>query len=191
MVRNERKNAWRFARWHSMHRGMSAVRAPRTNHLSVRRCMVGWPGAEGRALQAVRELRANQTPRGLRLPSVWSHCTQDLREALLKGSKWSLPLVPAWSLPDSRKMQRLGLGCMWAVLCPYCDEFHMHSPGEGQRSAHCCAHKDGSHYLLEFAGALPLEHHDRFCEWVKGDLPRLVHERAGAEGEPCAPPLAA
>ncbi len=91
------------------------------------------------------------------------------------------PLVPAWSLPDIRKMRGLGLGYMWAVLCPYCREFHLHSPGEGRRYAHCCAHKDGSHYLVEFAGALPLEHHDRFCAWVRADLPRMVHQPAAAD----------
>jgi hypothetical protein len=144
--------------------------------------------AEGRALQAWQELQAkNPNARGLRLGSVWAHCTQDLREALLKGGRWSLPLVPAWCLPENRKIRRLGLGCMWAVLCPYCSEFHMHSPGEGQRSAHCCARDDGGHYVLEFAGALPQEHHDGFCEWVKGDLPRLVQEATAAEVETCAP----
>lgn len=146
--------------------------------------------AEGRALEAWRELRAKSPgARGLGLSSVWGLCTEDLREALLRGSNWSLPLVPAWSLPEGRRMQRLGLGCMWAVLCPYCDEFHMHSPGEGRRIAHCCGHGEGKFYLLECAGELPAEHHDRFCEWVRSDLPRLVRERpveAGARFDPHA-----
>jgi hypothetical protein len=137
---------------------------------------------EGRASEAWRELRAQDAPAGrLKLAAVWAHCTQELREALLKGSKWSLPLVPAWSLPDSRRIRGLGLGSMWAVVCPYCSEFHTHSPGPGRRTAHCCAHKDGRHYVIEFAGALPLDHQDRFCTWVKTDLPRLVHTWAEAD----------
>jgi hypothetical protein len=147
--------------------------------------------AEGRALETWRELRAKSPhTKGLGLASVWGHCTQDLREALLKGNNWSLPLVQAWSLPENRRMQRLGLGCMWAVLCPYCDGFHMHSPGEGRRVAHCCAHGDDQFYLLEHVGVLPDEHHDRFCEWVRSDLPRLVKAPADADIA-CAPPLAA
>jgi hypothetical protein len=140
--------------------------------------------AEGRALQAWRELRAqNGLASPLGFATVWAHCSEDLRESVLKAT----PPVPAWSLPDSRKMRGLGLGYMWAILCPYCSEFHMHSPGEGKRHAQCCAHRDGSHYLLEFAGALPLEHQDRFCAWVRADLPRLVHQPAEVDAG-CALP---
>jgi hypothetical protein len=136
--------------------------------------------AEGRATEAWRELRAqNGLASPLGFATVWAHCTEDLREAVLMPT----PLVPAWSLPDIRKMRGLGLGYMWVVLCPYCREFHMHSPGEGRRHAHCCANKGDSHYLVEFAGALPLEHHDHFCAWVRADLPRLVNQPAEAEAE--------
>lgn len=27
----------------------------------------------------------------------------------------------------------------WTVDCPYCSAYHLHSPGEGARSAHCVA----------------------------------------------------
>jgi hypothetical protein len=83
--------------------------------------------------------------------------------------------VPAWSLPDSPKMRGLGLGHMWAVLCPYCEEFHTHSPGEGRRTPHCCGERDRQHYVLEFAGALPVEHRTRFYRSSKSGLPRLLH----------------
>jgi hypothetical protein len=83
--------------------------------------------------------------------------------------------VQAWSLPDSPKMRGLGLGRMWAVLCPYCDEFHTHSPGEGRRTPHCCSERDKQHYILEFAGPLPVEHRTRFYRSSKSGLPRLLH----------------
>ena len=146
---------------------------------------------EGRAREAWRELRAkNASVRGVKVASVWAHCTQDLREALIKGAAWSLPLVPAWSLPDNRRMRGLGLGRMWAVLCPYCSQFHTHSPGEGHRTAHCCAHRAVKHYVLEFAGALPPERQTQFHDWVQADLPRFVQQWAEA-GSPSAEPLAA
>jgi hypothetical protein len=72
-------------------------------------------------------------------------------------------------------MRGLGLGHMWAVLCPYCDEFHTHSPGEGRRTPHCCSERDRQHYVLEFAGALPAEHRTRFYRSSKSGLPRLLH----------------
>ncbi len=86
------------------------------------------------------------------------------------------PSVLAWSLPDSRRMRGLGLGHMWAVLCPYCDEFHTQSPGEGQRTPHCCNDRSRpQHYVLAFAGAMPVEHRTRFYRSSKSDLPRLLH----------------
>jgi hypothetical protein len=91
-----------------------------------------------------------------------------------RGRGRCLP-VSAWSLPDSPKMRGLGLGHMWAVLCPYCDEFHTHSPGEGRRTPHCCSERDRQHYVLEFDGALPVEHRTRFYRSSKSGLPRLLH----------------
>jgi hypothetical protein len=150
---------------------------------------------EGRARLAWQEVQAHNGLAGpLGFAGVWAHCSEDLREALLRRSGDALPMVPAWSLPDNRKMRGLGLGYIWAVLCPYCSEFHVHSPGEGRRHAHCSAHKDDSHYLLEFAGALPDEHHVRFYAWVRGNLPRLVHPEAANDAGhsvSAAEPLAA
>jgi hypothetical protein len=83
--------------------------------------------------------------------------------------------VPAWSLPDSSRMRGLGLGRMWAVLCPFCNEFHTHSPGEGGRTPHCCGERDRRSYVLQFAGALPVEHRTRFYRSSKSGLPRLLH----------------
>jgi hypothetical protein len=90
--------------------------------------------------------------------------------------------VPAWSLPDIAKMRRLGLGRMWAVLCPFCGEFHTHSPGEGPRTPHCCGEPDSRRYTLEFAGPLPVEHRMRFYRSSKSGLPRLLHHWPEATG---------
>lgn len=140
---------------------------------------------EGRAGEAWRELRANNPSQpGVKVTSVWAHSTQDLRQALIKGAAVSLPLVPAWSLPENRRMRGLGLGRMWAVLCPYCSQFHTHSPGEGHRTAHCCAHRDGKHYVLEFAGALPPERQNQFHDWIQTALPRFVQHWAETESPP-------
>jgi hypothetical protein len=141
---------------------------------------------EGRAHEAWRELKTqNAGVRRSRLASVWANCAQDLRDALLKSRAY--PAVTAWSLPDSRRMRQLGLGCMWAVLCPYCSEFHTHSPGEGRRTAHCCAHHEGRHYVVEFDGVLPLELQSRFYDSSKADLPRLVQQWAEADGRDTQP----
>jgi hypothetical protein len=72
-------------------------------------------------------------------------------------------------------MRGLGLGRMWAVLCPYCNEFHTHSPGEGGRTPHCCGERDRRSYILQFAGALPVEHRTRFYRSSRSGLPRLLH----------------
>jgi hypothetical protein len=64
---------------------------------------------------------------------------------------------------------------MWAVLCPFCNEFHTHSPGEGGRTPHCCGERDRRSYVLQFAGALPVEHRTRFYRSSKSGLPRLLH----------------
>jgi hypothetical protein len=102
-------------------------------------------------------------------------CLEHAKElAGWRGRGHCLP-VSAWSLPDSPKMRGLGLGRMWAVLCPYCEEFHTHSPGEGRRTPHCCGERDRQHYVLEFAGALPLEYRTRFYRSSKSGLPRLLH----------------
>jgi hypothetical protein len=147
---------------------------------------------EGRARGVWRDLRAQRAPEGSsKFASVWTDCAQDLRKALLNGSPAGCPEVQAWSLPDSRRMRALGLGCIWTVLCPHCSEFHIHSPGEGRRTAHCSA-GDAGHYTVAFAGALPLEHHTKFQHWVMAHLPRLVQQASAHDGESThAEPLAA
>ena len=128
---------------------------------------------EGRAVEVWRDLRAqNDSAKRLKLAGVWASCADGLRQAVMNDGQFHRVL--AWSLPDSRKMRGLGLGRMWAVLCPYCQRFHMHSPGEGRRTPHCCAENDDRHYALEFAGSLPLEHHRRFYRTSRVDLPKLV-----------------
>lgn len=130
---------------------------------------------EGRAAEVWQELRKqNGAAKRLRIAGVWADCADSLRETLLSGADGAQ--VQAWSLPDSRKMRSLGLGRMWAVLCPYCRRFHMHSPGEGRRTPHCCADKDNAHYVLAFAGPLPLQHHRRFFRSSRGDLPRVLDQ---------------
>lgn len=132
---------------------------------------------EGRAVEVWRDLRAQHaSANGLRLAGVWANCSEGLRTTLLSDSNGQSCQVPAWSLPESRKMRGLGLGRMWAVLCPYCHRFHLHSPGEGRRTPHCCADKDSNHYVLGFAGALPMQHHRRFYRASRADLPRVLDQ---------------
>jgi len=132
---------------------------------------------EGRALEVWRDLRMQDArSERLKLAGVWASCADSLRETLVTGASGQSRSVPAWSLPESRKMRSLGLGRMWAVLCPYCHRFHMHSPGEGRRAPHCCADKDNNFYVLTFAGALPLQHHRRFYRASRADLPRVLEQ---------------
>lgn len=65
---------------------------------------------------------------------------------------------------------------MWAVLCPFCRDFHTHSPGAGVRTPHCCSERDGQRYALEFAGQLPVEHRLRFYLSARAGWPRLLHQ---------------
>ena len=132
---------------------------------------------EGRAVEVWRELRVqNASAKRLKLTGGLGGLCRRPAQTLLNGASGQSLEVPAWSLPESRKMRGLGLGRMWAVLCPYCQRFHMHSPGEGRRTPHCCADRDDNHYVLAFAGALPLQHHRRFYRTSKGDLPRLLDQ---------------
>jgi hypothetical protein len=132
-------------------------------------------GLEGRALEVWREQRAQRAlVRARRVDTMhrWVELARDLLSWRGRGRCFG---VPAWSLPDSPKMRGLGLGRMWAVLCPYCEEFHTHSPGEGRRTPHCCSEREKQHYVLEFAGPLPVEHRTRFYRSSKSGLPRLLH----------------
>jgi hypothetical protein len=130
---------------------------------------------ERRALQVWREQKSQRTLAGRRRASnALSRWAKRMRQRL----GWSGELcvaVAAWSLPDSPKMRGLGLGRMWAVLCPFCDQFHTHSPGEGGRLPHCCGERDRRRYVLKFAGALPVRHRARFYRASKSGMPRLLH----------------
>jgi hypothetical protein len=131
---------------------------------------------EGRAFEVWREQRAQRVLlRADRPAPAWTQCWTRIREALERRRGAQCHLVLAWSLPDSPKMRGLGLGRMWTVLCPYCDEFHTHSPGEGRRTPHCCSERDRQHYLLEFAGALPVQYRTRFYSSSRSGLPRFMH----------------
>lgn len=136
---------------------------------------------EGRALEVWQELRYLESSAadtaigapagaGRRLSSI-----QGIRANVL------CPVVPAWSLPENSKIRSLGLGRMWAVLCPFCEEFHIHSPGEARRIPHCCNDQRAGQYMLEHAGPLPLEYRARFYQSLKTWLPRLLQqwEQAG------------
>ena len=129
---------------------------------------------EGRAMEVWRDQRAERCtePRSS-LAAAWQHCLDRLRDLAWKQAAAPCAPVPAWSLPNSRRIRGLGLGCMWAVLCPFCREFHTHSPGEGPRTPHC-AEPAGDRYVLEYAGPLPVEHHLRFCLSAKAGWPRLL-----------------
>ena len=132
---------------------------------------------EGRAAEVWRELQTRAAPtRRVKLAGVWSSCADGLRQAVVNGNAAQGNCVPAWSLPDSRRMRSLGLGRMWAVLCPYCHRFHLHSPGEGRRTPHCCASGEDHHYVLEFSGPLPLDQHRRFYRSSRAQLPKFLHE---------------
>ena len=141
---------------------------------------------EGRAFEVWRELRAQKpTAQRWSIGAIRDHCVDlwgdwvdRLREIVWRRGKGECLLVPAWSLPDSRKIRGLGLGRMWAVLCPFCHEFHTHSPGDGRRTPHCCSSKDRNLYILEFDGLLPAEHRARFHRSSRAGLPRLLHQWA-------------
>jgi hypothetical protein len=132
---------------------------------------------EGRALEVWREQRAERAEtRPWGLSATWSHRIGRLKALLVKQAKVQCSPVPAWSLPNSRRIRGLGLGSMWAVLCPFCREFHTHSPGEGIRTPHCCSERDGKEYALELAGPLPAEHHMTFYLSSRAGWPRLLHQ---------------
>jgi hypothetical protein len=129
---------------------------------------------EGRAWAVWRDQRA--LAGGARFSPLpgWYEIVDRVKQLLARQGGRGGMLIAAWSLPDSTRMRGLGLGRVWAVLCPYCQEFHTHTPGEGRRTPHCCSDQDRKQYVLEYAGALPLEHRARFYRSSKTDLPRLL-----------------
>lgn len=146
---------------------------------------------EGRARQAWKDLQALQAgagDAGHRAASM----VEDLKDLLLQCDG-SCVATPAWSLPDSDRMRGLGLGRVWAVHCPFCEGYHVHSPGEETRTPHCRAETSDERYLLVYAGALPHEHHDGFCRSAKTGLPKFLLSGpvASSAPEPEVQPLAA
>jgi hypothetical protein len=171
------KTAWAYSA-----RAFEASRNPLfprlLRHVCVRAGVVCFWTAlalDRRAIQVWREQRVQRGRAGHRqAAAALTRWSQRLRERLgWRGEQWVV--VPAWSLPDSAKMRGLGLGRMWAVLCPFCEEFHTHSPGEGGRMPHCCGERDRQFYALVFAGPLPVRHRARFYRSSKSGLPRLLH----------------
>lgn len=84
------------------------------------------------------------------------------------------PRVAAWSLPEVPKIERLGLGRVWTVLCPYCRGFHTHLPDEGSRSVPCRANLAPRTYLLRYSGDLPPALREQFCLRMRDDWPRVL-----------------
>ena len=131
---------------------------------------------EGRALEVWRELQYLRSGADAAAAAIPAGVVDRMKSLLGARPSGECPVVPAWSLPENQKIRSLGLGRMWAVLCPFCEEFHTHSPGEARRIPHCCTDQDAGQYLLEHAGPLPLEHRARFCQSSKTWLPRLLHQ---------------
>lgn len=127
---------------------------------------------EGRAKDVWRDLRTQGPDGASRAPVL-----EQLKEILgLRAGGCSR--VAAWSLPENQKAKSLGLGRMWAVLCPFCDDFHVHSPGEEVCVPHCTDDWDSAEYLLEFAGEMPIAHREKFYRSCNTRLPRLVQHVA-------------
>jgi hypothetical protein len=167
-----------------------------------RRLGVAWYWAalalEGRAFEVWRDLRARPAagpggPIGVRAArtaarKIGAACrsvagvrhSAPLRvRALLAGpgaGEAQCPSVSAWSLPQVARISNLGLGRVWVVLCPYCNEFHMHAPGEGRRSAPCGVAGAAESYELAYDGELPCGLRNRFHRAVRQDLPKVLFE---------------
>jgi hypothetical protein len=134
---------------------------------------------EGRALAAIlergparRSFQARWTGLGQRAKAAWHR----LRPRAIHGASESLPVVPAWSLPDLPQLQKLGLGQVWAVRCPFCCDFHTHHPGEGSRQAACTRGPTWQAYALRYAGELPRMLHDPFRLSIGQTWPKLLLE---------------
>jgi hypothetical protein len=169
--------------WACSARAFEASQDPRfprlLRHVCVRAGVVCFWTAlalDRRAVEVWREQRAQRRRRASHrhAAAALTRWSQRMRERLGWSGEQGV-IVPAWSLPDSAKMRALGLGRMWAVLCPFCDEFHTHSPGEGGRIPHCCGERDRRFYALVFAGPLPVRYRARFYRSSKSGLPRLLH----------------
>jgi hypothetical protein len=146
---------------------------------------------EGRALAAVCEARPKRARlRGLkqRLARLARHGLGRVRWPFASGALDVVPLVQAWSLPNLPAWQKLGLGPVWAVRCPFCRKFHTHLPGEGMRQAACSP--TTAVYALGYAGDLPRVLHEAFRLSVGEAWPKVLLEWPRHEGAPSLPQAA-
>jgi hypothetical protein len=120
---------------------------------------------EGRALAAICEGPAKDSRLGALkggLTTLGKHCMWRFPAPATGAGTNLLPLVQAWSLPNLPHLQKLGLGPVWAVRCPFCRNFHTHIPGEGLRAAVCVSGTPAAAYALGYAGELPRVLHEAF-----------------------------
>ena len=168
--------------WACSARAFAAAQSPHLPRMVRRACVRAgvvcfWTALalERRAVAVWREQRSERAAANHRRGAEPHHSWASRMQERLGWRTEECVAIPAWSLPDSPRMRGLGLGRMWAVLCPFCEEFHTHSPGEGARMPHCCGDRDPRRYVLQFAGPLPVEHRTRFYRSSKSGLPRLLH----------------
>src|SRR5262245_26012566 len=132
---------------------------------------------EGRALAAVcegRPKRAGLQTVKTRLASLVGRGLGRIGWPLVNRTPDLVPLVQAWSLPNLPAWQKLGLGPVWAVRCPFCRNFHTHLPGEGLRQAACSLGTTTAAYALGYAGELPRVLHDAFRQSVGQAWPKVL-----------------
>ncbi len=131
---------------------------------------------EGRALTAICEGRRRR-PAGIAVRewlALLSRRLPRLRRPKADTAAIELPVVAAWSLPNLPHLQRLGLGQVWAVHCPFCRDFHTHVPGEGTRQPACAGGALPEAYKLAYAGQLPRMLHEAFRLSVWQTWPKLL-----------------
>src|SRR5262245_61822628 len=73
---------------------------------------------ERRAMEVWREQRAQRALLPASRTGSVQRWIERARELLSWSGRARCYGVSAWSLPDSAKMRGLGIGRMWAVLCP-------------------------------------------------------------------------
>ncbi len=130
---------------------------------------------EGRALAAFCEGR--RSGNGLAAlkrvsATLFGGCLRPFRTAAAAAG----PAVAAWSLPNLAHLQRLGLGPVWAVRCPFCRRFHTHLPGEGRRQPACRDAGGLEGYELVYAGELPRLLHEPFRLSISEAWPKVLLE---------------
>ena len=136
---------------------------------------------EGRALAAVCERRRHRLGRVALVNALatlrarWQRRLRPAQQATPPLTR-EVPVVEAWSLPNLAALQRLGLGDVWAVRCPFCRDFHTHVPGEGTRQAGCALGLAPDSYTLCYVGALPRALHDAFSVSIRQTWPKLLLE---------------